>query len=166
MDLRQVAQELGAIVGPAQVLTSRAERTVYSYDASVFRGHDLLAVVFPDTAAQVSRLVTWCNQHGIPYIARGSGTAISGGLIPTHGGITIELSHMNRVLEVDLANRLAVVEPGVINQDLKQQLAEPGYGYSYVPDPGSQVVSTIGGNVSTNAGGMHCLKYGITSNHI
>jgi glycolate oxidase len=73
---------------------------------------------------------------------------------------------MNRVLEVDLGNRLAVVEPGVINQDLKQHLAEDGYGYTYVPDPGSQVVSTIGGNVSTNAGGMHCLKYGITSNHI
>ena len=78
----------------------------------------------------------------------------------------IALSHMNRVLEVDLANRLAVVEPGVINQDLKQQLTAHGYGYTYVPDPGSQVVSTIGGNVSTNAGGMHCLKYGITSNHI
>ncbi|MGQ4808345.1 putative FAD-linked oxidoreductase [Candidatus Entotheonellaceae bacterium PAL068K] len=166
MDTRQVARELGAIVGPSHVRTSRAERTVYSYDASVFRGRDLLAVVFPDTAAQIARLVTWCNQHDMPYIARGAGTAISGGSIPTHGGITIELARLNRVLEVDLANRLAVVEPGVINQDLKQQLAEHGYGYTYVPDPGSQVVSTIGGNVSTNAGGMHCLKYGITSNHI
>jgi glycolate oxidase len=139
---------------------------VYTYDASVFRGRDLLAVVFPDTAGQISHLVTWCNRHGVPYIARGTGTAISGGSIPTHGGITIELSRMNRILEIDLANRLAVVEPGVINQDLKQQLAAHGYGYTYVPDPGSQVVSTIGGNVSTNAGGMHCLKYGITSNHI
>jgi glycolate oxidase len=166
MDATQIRQELGAIVGPSKVLTSRAERTVYSYDASVFRGRDLLAVVFPDTAEQISRLVIWCTQHSIPYIARGTGTAISGGSIPTHGGIMIALSHMNRVLEVDLVNRLAVVEPGVINQDLKQQLAVHGYGYTYVPDPGSQVVSTIGGNVSTNAGGMHCLKYGITSNHI
>jgi len=148
------------------VLTSRAERTVYSYDASVFRGRDVLAVVFPDTAAQISRLVVWCNQHRIPYIARGTGTSISGGAIPTHGGLIIELARMNRVLEVDPANRLAVVEPGVINQDLKQQLAAHGYGYTYVPDPGSQVVSTVGGNVATNAGGMHCLKYGITSNHI
>ena len=73
---------------------------------------------------------------------------------------------MNRVLEIDLENGVAVVEPGVINQDLKQLLLEHGYTYTYVPDPGSQVVSTIGGNVSTNAGGMHCLKYGITSNHI
>ena len=166
MDTEQLARELGAIVGLSNVLTSRAERTVYSYDASVFRGRDLQAVVFPETAAHISRLVTWCNQHGIGYIARGTGTAISGGSIPTHGGIMIELSRMNRVLEIDLANRLAVVEPGVINQDLKQQLAEHGYGYTYVPDPGSQVVSTIGGNASTNAGGMHCLKYGITSNHI
>jgi glycolate oxidase len=166
MEIRQLARELGALVGPSNVLTSRAERTVYSYDASVFRGRDLQAVVFPETAEQISGLVVWCKQHGIRYIARGTGTAISGGSIPTHGGIMIELSRMNRVLEVDLANRLAVVEPGVINQDLKQQLAEHGYGYTYVPDPGSQVVSTIGGNAATNAGGMHCLKYGITSNHI
>ena len=166
MDTDQVKRELGAIVGTPNVLTSRAERTVYSYDASVFRGRDLLAVVFPDSAEEIARLVTWCNQHNIPYIARGAGTAISGGSISTHGGIMIELSHMNRILEIDLANGLAVVEPGVINQDLKQQLATHGYGYTYVPDPGSQVVSTIGGNVSTNAGGMHCLKYGITSNHI
>ena len=76
------------------------------------------------------------------------------------------MSRMNRVLEIDLENRVAVVEPGVINQDLKQLLLGHGYSYTYVPDPGSQVVSTIGGNVSTNAGGMHCLKYGITSNHI
>ncbi len=166
MDTDQVKRELGAIVGTPNVLTSRAERTVYSYDASVFRGRELLAVVFPDSAEEIARLVTWCNQHNIPYIARGAGTAISGGSISTHGGIMIELSHMNRILEIDLTNRLAVVEPGVINQDLKQQLATHGYGYTYVPDPGSQVVSTIGGNVSTNAGGMHCLKYGITSNHI
>ncbi|HEY7493615.1 MAG TPA: FAD-linked oxidase C-terminal domain-containing protein [Candidatus Tectomicrobia bacterium] len=166
MDTVWVVEELGAIVGLANVLTSRAERTVYSYDASVFRGRDVLAVVFPDTAAQISRLVGWCNQHRLPYIARGTGTAISGGSIPTHGGLMIELARMNRVLEIDLANRLAVVEPGVINQDLKQQLAAHGYGYTYVPDPGSQVVSTVGGNVATNAGGMHCLKYGITSNHI
>ena len=166
LDTDQIAQELGAIVGPSHVLTSRAERTVYCYDASVFRGRDVLAVVFPDTTEHVARLVRWCTTRHIPYIARGTGTSISGGSIPTHGGVMIELSRMNRVLELDLDNRVAVVEPGVINQDLKQQLAAHGYGYTYVPDPGSQVVSTIGGNVATNAGGMHCLKYGITCNHI
>ena len=166
METVQALQALAAIVGPSHVLASRAERTVYSYDASVFRGRDLLAVVFPQSAEQVAQLVVWCNQHGQAYIARGAGTSISGGAIPTHGGIMIELAHMNRVLEIDTVNRFAVVEPGVMNQDLKQALAKHGFGHTYVPDPGSQVVSTIGGNVATNAGGMHCLKYGITSNHV
>lgn len=166
MQTAQALQELEALVGSHNVLSSRAERTVYGYDASVFRGSELFAVVFPETTLQVSHLVTWCRHHRVPYVARGTGTGISGGAIPTHGGIIIELSRMNRVLEIDLENRLAVVEPGVINNDLKNLLRHYGYAYTYVPDPGSQVVSTIGGNVSTNAGGMHCLKYGITSNHI
>lgn len=166
METDRLLHAMEAIVGASNVLSSRADRSVYGYDASVFRGNDLLAVVFPDTTQQTAQLVVWCNQHGIPYIARGAGTAISGGSIPRHGGITIELSHMNRVLEIDTANQFAIVEPGVINQDLKQQLTTHGYGHTYVPDPGSQVVSTIGGNVATNAGGMHCLKYGITCNHI
>ena len=166
MDTGQAIRELEAIVGPGNVLSSRAERLVYGYDASVFRGMELLAVVLPETAQQIARLVTWCQRHRVPYLARGTGTGISGAAIPTHGGLVIEMSRMNRVLEIDPENRVAVVEPGVINQDLKQLLLEHGYNYTYVPDPGSQVVSTIGGNVSTNAGGMHCLKYGITSNHI
>jgi glycolate oxidase len=166
MQTAQAIQELEALVGSHNVLSSRAERLVYGYDASVFRGTDVLAVVFPESAPQVARLVTWCKYHTVPYLARGTGTGISGGAIPTHGGVVIELARMNRVLEIDLANQVAVVEPGVINQDLKQLLQQHGYAYTYVPDPGSQVVSTIGGNVSTNAGGMHCLKYGITSNHV
>ena len=164
MDPDQAIRELAAIVGASNVLSSRAERTVYGYDASVFRGTELLAVVLPETAQQISRLVTWCQRRQVPYLARGTGTGISGAAIPTHGGLVIEMARMNRVLEIDLENGVAVVEPGVINQDLKQLLLEHGYTYTYVPDPGSQVVSTIGGNVSTNAGGMHCLKYGITSN--
>ena len=166
MDSEQATRELAAIVGANNVLSSRAECTVYGYDASVFRGVELLAVVLPETAQQIARLVTWCQQHQMPYLARGTGTGISGAAIPTHGGLVIEMARMNRVLEIDLENGAAVVEPGVINQDLKQLLLEHGYTYTYVPDPGSQVVSTIGGNVATNAGGMHCLKYGITSNHI
>lgn len=166
LDQGQAIHELAAIVGSGNVLSSRAERSVYGYDASVFRGTELLAVVLPETAQQISRLVTWCQRHQVPYLARGTGTGISGAAIPTHGGLVIEMSRMNRVLDIDLENGVAVVEPGVINQDLKQLLLEHGYTYTYVPDPGSQVVSTIGGNVSTNAGGMHCLKYGITSNHI
>ena len=162
----QALRALAAIVGPQNLLSSRAERTVYGYDASVFRGRELLAVVFPETTQHVACLVTWCQQQQVPYVARGTGTGISGAAIPTHGGVVIAMARMNRILDIDLANRVAVVEPGVINQDLKQALLAHGYSYTYVPDPGSQVVSTIGGNVSTNAGGMHCLKYGITSNHI
>jgi glycolate oxidase len=166
METDQVLRELEAIVGPSNVLSSPADRTAYRYDASVFRGTMPLVVVFPDSARQIAQLVVWCHHHGIPYMARGSGTAISGAAVPTHGGVTIELSRMNRVLEIDTTNRIAVVEPGVINQDLKQILREHGYGHTYVPDPGSQAVSTIGGNVATNAGGMLCLKYGVTGNHI
>lgn len=162
----EALRAFAAIVGPQNVLASRAERLVYGYDASVFRGTELLAVVFPTTAQDVAALVTWCQQHAVPYVARGSGTGISGAVIPTQGGVVLEMSRMNRVLEMDLENGYAVVEPGVLNQDLKRLLAQHGYAYTYVPDPGSQVVSTIGGNVATNAGGMHCLKYGITSNHI
>ncbi|MBM3227056.1 MAG: FAD-binding protein, partial [Candidatus Tectomicrobia bacterium] len=166
VDTAQAIRELEAIVGAEHVLSSRAERSVYGYDASVFRGQELLAVVFPESAVQIAQLVLWCHQHQIPYLARGTGTGISGAAIPTQGGLVIETARMNRVLEIDLDNGVAVVEPGVINQDLKQLLQRHGYSYTYVPDPGSQVVSTIGGNVATNAGGMHCLKYGITSNHI
>ena len=166
MDINTVIADLEAIVGPQHVLRSRAERAVYGYDASVFRGTELLAVVLPTTAEQISRLVVW-----VP----GSRRAVRSARhrhrhqrrrIPTHGGVVIELALMNQVLEVDLANRLAVVQPGVVNQDLKRSVQQHGYAYTYVPDPGSQVVSTIGGNVATNAGGMHCLKYGITGNHI
>ena len=112
-------------------------------------------MAFPESAAK------WRRSSVLPvrqrsYVQRGSGTGISGGAIPTQGGLVIELANMNRILEIDLAKIwCAVVEPGVINQDLKELLADQGYGHTYVPDPGSQVVSTIGGNVATNAGGMH-----------
>jgi glycolate oxidase len=123
-------------------------------------------VALPASTAEVAQTVRLARAAGIPYVARGSGTGISGGAIPTHGGLVIELSRLDRVLEIDLANQRAVVEPGVINQDLKELLIGQGFGHTYVPDPGSQVVSTIGGNVANNAGGMHCLKYGVTTNHI
>lgn len=166
METSQAIAALANIVGAHNVLSSRVERLVYGYDASVFRGTELLAVAFPETTLQVAQLVRWCQQYHVPYLARGTGTGISGAAIPTHGGVVLEMARMNRVLEIDLENQVAVVEPGVMNQDLKQLLQQQGYTYTYMPDPGSQVVSTIGGNVSTNAGGMHCLKYGITSNHI
>src|SRR5919109_1372796 len=157
---------LGDFLGPADVLTSRADCATYGYDASVFQGEEIVAVALPESTTEVAQIIRLARQAKIPYLARGTGTGISGGAIPTQGGLVIELAKMNRVLEIDLANQCAVVEPGVINQDLKELLSDQGYGYTYVPDPGSQVVSTIGGNVANNAGGMHCLKYGVTTNHI
>jgi glycolate oxidase subunit GlcD len=158
--------ELEAIVGPGHVLHRRADRFVYGYDASVFRGTDVLAVALPESAEEVSRLVRLARARNLPFVARGAGTGINGGALPQRPLLVIALARMNRVLEVDLDNRLAVVEPGVVNQELKQHLAAQGFSFSFVPDPGSQVVSTLGGNVGNNAGGMHCLKYGVTSNHI
>jgi glycolate oxidase len=162
----RLIDRIGAIVGPAHVLHEVGDRYVYGYDASVYRGTDILAVAFPGSTSQVSKLMRLAAAEGLPVIARGSGTGINGGALPRAEALVIECSRMNQVLRVDPANRLAVVEPGVINQDLKAHLTTLGYGFTYVPDPGSQVVSTIGGNVGNNAGGMHCLKYGVTANHI
>jgi glycolate oxidase len=166
MDHQAFITRLRGVLGPQDVLSSRADCATYGYDASVFQGEEIVAVAFPESAAEVAQIVRLAREAKIPYLARGTGTGISGGAIPTQGGLVIELAKMNRVLEIDLANRRAVVEPGVINQDLKELLTSQGYGHTYVPDPGSQVVSTIGGNVANNAGGMHCLKYGVTTNHI
>ena len=166
MDRQELIARLRHILGPQDVLSSRAECATYGYDASVFQGEEIVAVAFPESTAEVAQIVCLAGAAKVPYLARGSGTGISGGAIPTQGGLVIELAKMNRVVEIDLANQYAVVEPGVINQDLKELLAEQGYGHTYVPDPGSQVVSSIGGTVANNAGGMHCLKYGVTTNHI
>jgi glycolate oxidase len=166
MDRQEFVDRLRSLLRSGNVLSSRADCATYGYDASIFQGEEILAVAFPETAAQVAEIVRLARQARTSYVARGSGTGISGGAIASHGGLIIELANMNRVLEIDLANQRVVVEPGVINQDLKELLADQGYGHTYVPDPGSQVVSTIGGNVATNAGGMHCLKYGVTTNHV
>jgi glycolate oxidase len=166
MDRQVLISRLRDLLGPMDVLSSRADCATYGYDASVFQGEEIVAVALPESTAEVVQIVRLACEAKVPYLARGSGTGISGGAIPTQGGLVIEFAKMNRVLDIDLANQRVVVEPGVINQDLKELLAEQGYGHTYVPDPGSQVVSTIGGNVANNAGGMHCLKYGVTTNHI
>jgi glycolate oxidase FAD binding subunit len=162
----EVVPLLRAIVGDRHVLSEDADRRVYGYDASVFRGTDVLAVTLPETTAQVAEIVKLTQRLGLAVIARGAGTGINGGALPQGPAVVIALARMNRVIRVDPGNRTCVVEPGVVNQDLKEHLARLGFGFTYVPDPGSQVVSTVGGNVGNNAGGMHCLKYGVTANHI
>lgn len=122
------------------------------------------AVVTPQTIDEVVQIVGWCHQQQIPFVARGSGTSLSGGSLPHADGIVIALNRLNRIVRLDLPNRVAVVEPGVINSKLTAAVEHAGLYYA--PDPSSQQVCTIGGNVAFNAGGAHCLKYGMTSNHI
>jgi glycolate oxidase len=122
------------------------------------------AVVLPRSTEQVQAVVRICATRRIPFVARGSGTGLSGGALPAEGGIVISFARMNRILEIDVPNQRVVVEPGVINAHVTEAVA--AHGYFYAPDPSSQSVCTIGGNVAENAGGAHCLKYGFTTTHV
>jgi len=159
----QLIEEFQNIVGEENVLSSPLELLVYEYDASIDRAKPDL-VVLPATTEQVSEVVKIANREKIPIVARGSGTNLSGGSIPVRGGIVVELSKMNKILEIDTKNLRAVVQPGVFNLDFNNALAEKGYFYA--PDPSSQGVATMGGTVGECAGGPHCLKYGVTTNHV
>ncbi|NRQ34254.1 FAD-binding protein [Nonomuraea sp. NN258] len=121
-------------------------------------------VVLPETAEQIARIVRVCNDFGVPFVARGSGTGLSGGALPHEDGVLIVTSRMRRILEIDLPNRRAVVEPGVTNLAITEAVRDQGYYYA--PDPSSQQICSIGGNVAENSGGAHCLKYGFTVNHV
>src|SRR6202790_1113141 len=121
-------------------------------------------VVLAESTADVQAAVRACNEFGVPFVARGAGTGLSGGALPVAEGIVISLARMTRILEVDVERGQVVVEPGVANLDVTRAVAE--HGFYYAPDPSSQQVCTIGGNVAENAGGAHCLKYGFTVNHV
>ncbi len=136
---------------------------VYEYDATIERGLPE-AVVLPDTAEQVAAAVRIARREGVPVTARGAGTGLSGGAIACEGGVVIATARLNRILEIDAENCLAVVEPGVINLHISEAVAP--YGLYYAPDPSSQKACTIGGNVAENAGGPHTLRYGATTNHV
>jgi glycolate oxidase len=163
MENQELIERLKEIVGPEHVLCSEMDLTLYGYDASLEKGKPDV-VVLPNSAEEVSRVAALACEGKIPIIGRGSGTNLSGGTIPTKGGIVIHFSRMNRVLEVDLPNRTVTVEPGVITLDLQNMLLKKGFVYA--PDPASQKVSTLGGNFGENSGGPHCLKYGVTTNHV
>jgi len=160
---RKLHKQLRRIVGPEHVLTSPADRRLYAYDASLESGQPD-AVVLPADAQQVADVVRLAAAEGIPFLPRGAGTNLSGGSVPIQGGIVIGLSRLNRILQIDEADGYAIVEPGVVNQHLQNVLAERGCFYA--PDPASQKVATLGGNVGENSGGPHCLKYGVTTNHV
>jgi glycolate oxidase len=159
----RLVQELQNAVGKKWVLYAQEDLLVYEYDATIDRGMPE-AVVLPDAAEQIATAVRIARRHGVPVTARGAGTGLSGGAIPCEGGVVIVTARMNRILELDVENRLAVVEPGVINLDITGA-AEP-HGLYYAPDPSSQKACTIGGNIAENAGGPHTLRYGATTNHV
>src|SRR6185295_14947567 len=120
--------------------------------------------LLPSSAAEVQAIVRVCHREGIPFVARGHGTGLSGGALPVTGGVVIALSRLNRVIDVDIPNRRVTVEPGVTNLDITKAVA--AHGYYYAPDPSSQQICSIGGNVAENSGGAHCLKYGFTVHHV
>lgn len=158
-------QNLAAIVGGEKsILYKKEDLVAYDCDGFTLHKHLPKAVVFPKNTQEVSQLVKYCSDNHLPFLARGAGTGLSGGAIPLNGEVIISLVRMKRLLSVDLENRRAVVEPGFVNLKLTNSISDKGYYYA--PDPSSQYCCTIGGNVAENAGGAHCLKYGVTTNHI
>ncbi|MDQ3547689.1 MAG: FAD-binding protein, partial [Chloroflexota bacterium] len=167
VDKGAVARQLAAIVGEGHVVADRAGLSVYEYDASdeaIAGTHQPLLAVLPGTAEEVRDVVHVALAHDLPVVARGAGTGLAGGAIACRGGIMVVMTRMTAILEVNEIDRYAIVEPGLINLDLSLAIADRGYFFA--PDPASQRACTIGGNIANNSGGPHCLKYGVTSNHI
>ena len=159
-----VLSELERIVGTRGLVATPEGRMTYECDMHTFYKGAPDAVVLPETTEQVVEVVRLCRREHVALVPRGSGTGLIGGAMAPVGGVMVSLTRMNRILELDFDNRSATVQPGLINLWLSQATRE--HGYYFAPDPSSQMVSSIGGNASTNAGGPHCLKYGITVNHV
>ena len=158
-----LVRELVRIVGSDAVLWRTEDLMLYEYDAlSSLRQPD--AVVFPTSTEHVVRILKLATREKVPVVARGAGTGLSGGAVVTEGGIVMAFSRMKKIVEIDLENQRARVQPGVVNMDLT--LAVSDMGYYFVPDPSSQKACTIGGNVAENSGGPHTLAYGVTTNHV
>jgi glycolate oxidase len=160
----EMIRELESIVGPDNIETSDASRVAYSYDATPSFQALPDAIVSPRNTAEVSRVVKLCNQHHIPIVPRGSGTNLSAGTTPLEGGVVLLFRHMNRILELDRDNLTVTVQPGVITLDMIQEVE--AQGFFYPPDPSSMKISTIGGNISENSGGLRGLKYGVTRDYV
>jgi glycolate oxidase len=158
--LRKVAEVLPA----GGVVRDASELLIYESDALVHLRSAPGAVVLPTSAEEVQAVVRLCRAHGVPFVARGHGTGLSGGALPHPDGVLIVLSRLNRVLDIDIPNARITVEPGVTNLEITRRVAP--HGYYYAPDPSSQSVCSIGGNIAENSGGAHCLKYGFTVHHV
>ena len=161
---KSLSREFAAIVGDDEVMTGETDLHAYSYDAAVLDPVVPAYVVRPRTTEALGRIVRLCNENGLPLTVRGAGTNLSGGTIPHPGGVVILTNRLNRILEINEEDLYAVVEPGVITSRLAAEAASRGLFYP--PDPGSQTVSTLGGNVAENAGGLRGLKYGVTKDYV
>jgi glycolate oxidase subunit GlcD len=161
---KRFVKQLQELLGREAVVMAPGDLALYAYDSSMSQGLVPEVVVLPTTTQQVAEVVKLARQAGMPYVVRGAGTNLSGGTVLPKGGMVICLARMDRILEIDTANGCAVVEAGAVNLELQQRLAP--LGYQFCPDPASQKAPTIGGNIGENAGGPHCLKYGVTSNHV
>ena len=159
-----MAQRLENLLPRERVVTDPAELRVYECDGLPVHRQPPRFVALCDSRDEVVKVVRWCARERVPFIARGAGTGLSGGATPVPGAVLIDVNRMRSIRSIDLANRIAVVEPGVINLHLSQ--AVEGGGYLYAPDPSSQSACTLGGNIAENSGGPHCLKYGVTSDHV
>lgn len=161
--LERLVEQLAATLGRSAVLSEAGDRQLYEYDGGVDKAQPDV-VVFPRTTDDVVAIVKLAREHGLPIVGRGAGTGLSGGAIARAGGVMISFARMNRILEIDIPNERAVVQPGVVNLDIT--LAVQPFGYFFAPDPSSQRACTIGGNVAENAGGPHTLAHGVTTNHV
>jgi glycolate oxidase len=160
----EIAAALARIVPPEAVIQNEDERRVYESDGlTAYRQPPLLAVL-PSTTEQVARILRYCRENAVKVVPRGAGTSLSGGALPLADGIILGLGKFNRILDIDFANRCVVAQPGVTN--LAVTMAVQHQGFFYAPDPSSQIACTIGGNVAENSGGVHCLKYGLTTNNV
>lgn len=160
----EIAAALRRIVPAANVIESEAERRAYECDAlTAYRALPLL-VCLPENTAQVSAILKYCSEAGVKVVPRGSGTSLSGGSLPLEDAVLLAMGKFKRIIEVDIENRCAVVEPGVTNLAITHAVQDRGFYYA--PDPSSQIACSIGGNVAENSGGVHCLKYGLTTNNV
>ncbi len=160
----RIIEEFRSILGSKGVITKTEELRTYECDGLTNFRVMPEAVVLPTSADQVQAIVRVCHREKIPFVARGSGTGLSGGALPVKNGIVISLARLNRILEIDYVNQRIVVEPGVVNAWITERVAP--HGFFYAPDPSSQCACSIGGNVAENSGGAHCLKYGFTTTHV
>ncbi|MBI2361369.1 MAG: FAD-binding protein, partial [Deltaproteobacteria bacterium] len=163
MSREDLINELKEIVGDRYLLSAKEDVIVYEQDASILQAMPEI-VALPADVQQVAAIVKAARRFGVPIVPRGSGTGLAGGAMPAEGGIVLSLARLNRILKIDLDNRVAIVEPGVINLELTKAVSP--HGFFYAPDPSSQAACSIGGNVANNSGGPHTLAYGVTTNHV